>query len=298
MSEVTGSAPAAEGAPEGNTEPQEGAVKPETPPAPPSMKKKFQLKVDGEDIEEEIDFNDEEGMRSKLQLARAAKKRMAEAQAEKKKAFEIVKAFEADPKSVLARLGPKGRAIAEEFLLNQIQDDMLTPEQKELRDLKRENETFKEREAREKKEREEAQIAEKEKTFAESFQKTIIEALDKSGMPKSATNVKRLAFLMSKNIELGLELSPAELAEEWRQDRSKEHAAEFKDMTAEQFIALYGPEMTKKLRMHAVKELQEKQGMVFQNGKKVESPARSQEPQGPRSIEEYMEEARRRARGG
>lgn len=49
------------------------------------MKKKFQLKVDGEDIEEEVDFSDEEGMKSRLQLARAAKKRMAEAREEKKK---------------------------------------------------------------------------------------------------------------------------------------------------------------------------------------------------------------------
>lgn len=206
-------------------------------------------------------------------------------------------AFENNPESMLARLGPKGREIAEKFLLNQIQDEMLSPEEREFRQTKKERDELKaEKEAALKKQQDEARERE-EFQYAQTFQKTIIDALDQSGMPKTALNVRRLADLMSKNLELGLDLSPKELAEEWAKERASNNQAEIKEMTAEQFIKLYGADMAKKLRLHSLKELQEKQGMVFQGGKKIESSGPKVTESRPTSLEEYMEAARKRARG-
>ena len=98
---------------------------------PQALKKKLKLKVDGEEIEDEIDFNDEEGLKRKLQLSYAAKKRMEEAKAAKAKAFEIIKAFEEDPANVFKKLGPKGREAAERFLLEQLQEEAMDPKDKE-----------------------------------------------------------------------------------------------------------------------------------------------------------------------
>jgi hypothetical protein len=285
MSEATGSANSSAGsadvvsAPSENAQGSDVVENREAPKseAPPPLKKKYKLKVDGEDVEEEIDFNDEEGMRNRLQLARAAKKRMAEAQADKKKAFDIIQAFESDPQSMLKRMGPKGREIAEKYLLSQIEEEMLTPEQRELKTLKQENETFKQREAREKEEAAQKVAQQKEYEYAQNFQSTIIEAIEKAGLKKSPLLVKRMASLMAKNLEFGLELTADDLAAEVKGEVSTDLKDIVSSLDGDQLIALFGPEIANKIRKSDLKRLQEKQGLVFQNGKKsIESPAPKQ----------------------
>jgi hypothetical protein len=242
-----------------------------------AAKKQYKLMIDGKESVEDFDPSDDEAVRKELQLSRAAKKRMAEAVAEKRKAFEIVKAFEQDPESMLKRLGPKGREIAEKYLLAQINDDMLSPEAKELRDLKQENETYKQKEAREKQEREQAAATAKENEYAQSFQKTIIDALSKSGLPKTPELVKRMASVMSKNLELGLELTPDDLVAEVKSDLSGLLKSIIGDAEGEQLVAMFGVDVANKIRRHDLKGLQEKQGQVFNTKKPSNSPAPKQE---------------------
>lgn len=257
--------------------------------------KKYKLQIDGEEQEAEIDLNDDEAVRKELQLSRAAKKRMAEAKDDKKKAYEIIKAFEADPQTMLKRLGPKGREIAEQYLLEQINDEMLSPEQKRLRDLEAENKGYKDKEEKIKSDQEAKAQADKEYKYAQAFQATIIEALDKSGMPKTANHIKALARLMSKNLELGLDLTPQELADEWAQERTQDYSSDFKEMSAEQFIKLYGADMAKKLQKHAIKELQEKQSQIFQSGPaKVSGGGGESKQARPMSMDEWKESVERR----
>ena len=142
-----------------------------------ALKKKFKLVVDGEEIEDEVDWNDEEGLKKKLQMARAAEKRMSEAKAEKKKAMDIVRQWDTDPEGVLERMGARGREIAEKVLLKQIQDELMSPEERELRDLKKYKEMT---EAEKKKATEEAEAAKQAELtnhYAQQFQNTIISFL-------------------------------------------------------------------------------------------------------------------------
>ena len=53
--------------------------------------KKFKLKVDGEEFEEELDLSNEAELVKRLQLAKAAEKRITQAKTEKQKAMEILK---------------------------------------------------------------------------------------------------------------------------------------------------------------------------------------------------------------
>lgn len=260
-----------------------------------AQKERIKLKVDGEEIEEEIDWNDRDSRIKDRQLSLAAKKRMGEAQAEKRKAFEIIKAFESDPESMLKRLGPKGREIAEKFLLAQINDEMLTPEQKELRALKNENETYKQKDAREKAERE-AQVAQqKENEYAQSFQKTIIEALNKSGLPKTPELVKRMAAMMSKNLEYGLELSPDDLVAEVKSDLTALFKSIVGDADGDHLIGMFGDDVANKIRKSDIKKLMEKHGQVYQPGKKVEPVGgSSSEPSRPMSMDDWRESVNRR----
>lgn len=275
---------ASNGASEG-TPNEAGAA--ETAAAVASAKKKYLLKVDGQDIEEEFDSNDEESVKKMLQLGHGAKKRMAEAAADKKKAFEIVKAFESDPESMLRRLGPKGREIAEKYLVNILEDEMRSPEEREYRQLKKENETYKQREQGEKDEREKSVQAKKENDYAQSFQQTIIQALEKSKLPKTPELVKRMAGLMAKNLEYGLELTSDDLAEEAKKDLTSIIKSMIGDSDGDHLINLFGPDVANKIRKSDIKRLQEKQSEVFQGGK---SPSKATKAPTPVKGYETMEE--------
>lgn len=243
---------------------QEAQEQVEKKEAQQSFKKKLKLKVDGEEIEDEIDFNDEEGLKRKLQLSYAAKKRMEEAKAAKSKAFEIIKAFEEDPANVFRKLGPKGREAAERFLLEQIQEEMLDPKDKELRDLKKYKEQVEAEKEQSKKEREKQALAEQEAKYAQEFQKTIIDALGKSGLPKSPEMVKRFARIMQKNLELGLELTADDLVDEVKSDITSIIKSIVGEADGDHLINLFGEDVANKIRKSDIRKLQEKQGQVFQ----------------------------------
>lgn len=243
---------------------QEGQEQAEKKEAQQSFKKKLKLKVDGEEIEDEIDFNDEEGLKRKLQLSYAAKKRMEEAKAAKAKAFEIIKAFEEDPANVFKKLGPKGREAAERFLLEQIQEEAMDPKDKELRDLKKYKEEMEAEKEKAKQEREKQALAEQEAKYAQEFQKTIIDALSKSGLPKSPEMVKRFARIMQKNLELGLELTADDLVDEVKSDITSIIKSIVGEADGDHLINLFGEDVANKIRKSDIRKLQEKQGQVFQ----------------------------------
>lgn len=251
-----------------------------TPAEVKSMKEKFKLKVDGEEIEEELDWNDKESIKNKLQLAAAAKKRIAESKTEKQKAMEILRAFE---DGTLLSKHPNARKLAEDLLLAQIQEDMLDPKDKEIRDLKSKNEKYEKTEKQKADEAAKAASDKKEYAIAQEFQNTIIGALNKSGLPKTPKLVQRAADLMSKNLDLGLTLTIDDLVSELKGETTNSLKSIIKDADGEQLIAMFGEDIAKKIRMYDLKKLQESQGKVFQRGSK-------QQPEAPRHADgkQYM----------
>lgn len=247
----------------------EATATPEQKQAMAQLKEKFKLTVDGEEFEEEVDWNNKEDIKRRLQLAAAAKKRMGEAKEEKRKAFEIVKAFEQDPASILKRLGPKGREAAEKYLLADIEEQMLSPEEKEYRMTKAELAKYKDMEAKQKEEQEKSVKSAQEMKYAQEFQTTIISALEKlgyskGGLPIPPNLVKNMANLMAKNLDLGLDLTPEDLAEEVHKEKLSDLTLITKDMDGEQLVRFFGTETANKIRKHDLKMLQEKQNQIPQ----------------------------------
>lgn len=261
-------------------------------------KRKIKLKIDGQEIEEEYDPNDEEAIRRDRQLARAAEKRMSEARDKTKKAFEIIQAFEKDPETMLARLGPKGREIAEKYLLKQIQDEMLTPEQKQAREEKEELERYrKEKQTAAEKEAAD-ELSKQENEYAQQFQNTIIDAVKKSGLPKSPELVKRMASLMAKNLDLGLDLTADDLVFEVKKDLTSMLKSVIGDADGEQLIEMFGPDVANKIRKSDLRKLQEGQMKVFGNTPKNDGGNRPPErPKRPQTIEEWRADVARRVNG-
>lgn len=277
-----------------NTESQ---ATPETKAEIKAAKERFKYTIDGEDVEEEIDLSDKEGLRKRLQMAHAADKRMTEAKSAKQKAYEIVKAFEEDPANIFKRLGPKGREAAEKFLLEQINEELLTPEQKQARDEKRELEELRKEKAKQKEEAEKSELSAKEQKYASEFQTTIIQALEKCKLPKSPRLVADVARLWSKKMDTGVDLDADDLAKMILDERSGDQKALVKDMDGDQLIAYFGEEIANKIRMSDLKKLREKQGQVFESKKPNEpgAPAGAK-PNRPMTMDEWKEYINRRVK--
>lgn len=254
-----------------------------------ALKEKFKFVVDGQEVEEEIDLSDREALKKRFQLGYASEKRMAEAKAAQHKAMSIVKAFEEDPANIFKRMGPKGREAAEKFLLEQIQEDMMSPEEKEFKMTKAELAKYKADDEKRKVESEKQALTAQESKYAQEYQTTIISALEKSGLPKTPTLVRDAAKLMAKNLELGLDLDANDLAALIKESRGGDIKAMIKDMDGDQIVSLLGDDVANKIRKADLKKLKEKQGQVFQSGQSGESKSPGKQPQ-TQSIREWKEQ--------
>lgn len=302
MSEVTGGADAsASSAPESqsvneytestNTETQSSEAKP-TESQKQAMMKKFKLKVDGEEFEKEIDLNDESALAKELQLSHAAKKRMEEAVATKRKAAELIKQLD-DPEAILRKLGPKGLEIAEKFLFEKLKMDSMTDQERKYYEMEMKIKDIEEREAKQREMIEKTEAEKKESEIGQKLQSTIIEAIEKTGLPKSPELVKRMAALYKKNLQYGLELSPDDLAQEVKGEVSGFVQSIAKDADAEKLVALIGEDGVKKIQKYAIYKLKEKQQAQFARANGQDSAPKRKESR-PLSIDEWKEQIEKR----
>ena len=103
------------------------------------LRRKFKIKVDGEELEEEIDLSDEEAIIRKLQLAAVAQKRMQEKALYEKKYGQLDK----DIRSFFEILKNNPREILEDPNLNidlkQLAEQILNEEIEEAQKMLRKN---------------------------------------------------------------------------------------------------------------------------------------------------------------
>lgn len=219
-----------------------------TEPAKP-QKRKFTYKADGQEITEELDDNE---LQSKLSLAKAAQKRIQEASSIKKQHEQVMKLLKENPMELLNNeqlMGQKKfREIAEQFLLQQIEQESMSPEQRAQAEMKRRLEQYEQQESQRKQEAEQAQMQKLENHYAEQYEKSIITALEASRLPKTPTTVKRMAQLMAKNLEHGLDLEPAQLAQLVREDYQSELKSLIGDLDAEGLVSMFGDDVANKIR--------------------------------------------------
>ena len=260
--------------------------------------KKFKLKVDGQEIEEEIDLNDEETIKRHLQMSKAANKRMSEAAKARQQAETIIHAIRTDLKGALSNpdaLGLKRedvRKIAEELLAEELENEMLSPEQKELKELRKQVAERKAKEQEAEKERIEKESIELQQRYADDYDKKISEALNTSGLPKTAKTVKRMAQLMYQNLEHGYELEPKHLVDIVREEYLQEIKELFSASDADAMLKLMGDDVANKIRKADLARLRQ----IKPEFKKPEPLQEEDRPQRKKTTEEWLAEARKRAR--
>jgi hypothetical protein len=174
---------------------------------------KFKIKVNGEEKEVELDWNDKESIIRKLQLAEAAQQAM-QAKAETEKAFEReVGRLKDDPWSVLEELGYNPDELAEARIQRIIDDAQKSPEQKAREQEQAELQALRDR-IKKQEEREQQLEYEKIQAKAEAdLDAEIDEALSSTTeLPKSQYVKRRvadaLAWAMDQTDEVGNALYP------------------------------------------------------------------------------------------
>lgn len=265
-------APAAPSTPEPVTE-----SAPETPGSPPSLPdegagtgnageaaksaeavaKRWKLKIDGK--EEELD---EKTVLTYAQKGKAADKRLEEATKKERMAQSFLDAIRKDPLGVLTHqdIGFNFDEIAEKHLISKYQREQMSPEQRELLEARSKLEAYEsEKKTYEQKVAEDRQHKADE-AVALDLDKTFSQALKASGLPKTPVTVKRMAALMLKNLELGLDLAPDQVVELVREDMQVEIRELLSSADGEMLMKLLGDEPAKRLRQYDLARVRGKPG--------------------------------------
>lgn len=238
------------------------AVKAPQLPPPASSKKKYQIKVDGRQEDLEFDPSNEEEVKKHLQMSRVAQKRMqqfTEYEGNVKTLFELLKS---DPIKVLSdpRLGiteETRKHMAEMIINNEIQELQKTPEQREKEKLQRDYENLKKQHEEEKKSREQQEFSRMQQQYAVQFDNEISDAIDKSGLPKTSTTVKRFADALMFATQNGISLSARELAPLIK----KQVLSDYREMTSslpdDEFEEWLGKDNSNRLRKRSIQRLKQ-----------------------------------------
>lgn len=158
----------------------------------------YKVKVDGADREVSL-----EDLQRGYSHGTAAQERMAQASEMRDQAAAVLKIFKENPRLAFEKLGVDAKTFAQQVLSEHMEDEMLTPEQKELRRLKGFEKSHLDKV---KAEEETKRKADEEKLNADTsaeMQRQIIDVLTTAGLPKNQHTVGRIAFYWDSAIRAG-----------------------------------------------------------------------------------------------
>lgn len=235
-----------------------GTVGTQATTAPKTPSEKYELKVNGRTTS-----LTREELIAKAQLGMSADERFAMAAQKSKEVEGILSQFK-DKKTLMKalsdpRLGHMKddlREVVEQWYTEEfIEPEKMTPEQRRLKEIEKELRSYKEKETTAQKESEAKQMAEMTAKETEHFQASIIGALEKSGLPRTKSVVRKMAFYMHQNLEKGWDAPMELIIEQVKRDRQDDIADIINSSDMDTLESYFGPELFKKLRKHDLTKL-------------------------------------------
>lgn len=217
-----------------------------------AVKRKFKVKID--DQEKEID---EDELVRDYQLKQASYKKMSEAAKLRKEAEDFFELLKTNPKKALThpKINADLRTLAEDFLKEQLEEELLDPKDKEIKKLKREMDEIRaEKEALKKKEEDERAAAMQQK-YQEQFTQVLEEALKLSGLPRNKRSINRVIDYIEQALDNDIEVTPKDIAKMAREDYESDVKALFGSTDPESLLSMFGEETITKLRKADLKKL-------------------------------------------
>lgn len=292
MSEETGAVESTvdTGQTETTISPETGA--PET--ALEAAVRKFKVKIDG--AEQEVD---EAELLRGYQTTTAAQKKFNEAAMMRKQAEELLNLAKTNPRKMLEHpaIGANMQQLIEEYIAEKLEEDSLSAEERELRDVKRRLQAYEEeRQAAEERAKQE-QLEKYTQVYEQQLSEGIVSALETSGLPKTEATVRNMAQYMMTAYENGLNVSPADVVEFVKKDYINQITALFGAANEDTLLALLGDQVTNKVVKGHMKKAQSSIKPAEQKVTTLTQPVKRGSREGPTLTREELD-ARIRERLG
>lgn len=212
----------------------------------PQEKKKYKVKVDGQDLEVE-----EEELIKGYGLRKASHKMYEEGVKAKQNFDALVKAL-GDEDALLQILQKRGHdpiKLAEKVLGRHIDEQTMDPREKELRDARAENERLKKAREADIEAARQQRINIKKEALVASMTEEFTQALDKvSGLPKTKENVAKMAEYIARAAkEEGWKMSAEEAATLVLQDLDGYGESNLRNASGEKLLKILGDEAVTRL---------------------------------------------------
>lgn len=211
---------------------------------------KRKLKIKEGDQEVEVDEDEVlKVYKSRKEHQRAANKELQEGKAARKQAEEFL-AMMKDPEKfweVAEKLGHKGRELAEKLMVKQLEDELMDPREKELRDAKAKLKQIEDMEKAQKEQLETKRMEEMKQKYVKDFETQFISALQESQLPPTKPMIAEMAKKISQAAKIGYKLSPKEAATLVKEDVQKAQLNLVGNADGETLLRLFGDEVAKKI---------------------------------------------------
>ena len=225
--------------------------------------KKLKLKVDGQEIDEDFDLDDEERLVRELQMSKMGQKRAQEKAQLEKEISKFMEALQKDPLSLLqAELGMNTDQIIEEYINKQIEQAKKSPEQIEREKLEAELKQIRDEREREKQTAKEHELARLQQQEFERYDMLMDQALTKSNLPRNPLYVKKIADYMLAAVEAGYDVTPEDVIPLVQQELQDDLSEMFKVLPEEMIEKMLGDQVLNKLRKRRVQKAADAQKAV------------------------------------
>lgn len=185
----------------------------------------YTITVDGEEMQVDL-----ETLKKDYQLAQASHKRFqqaAEIQKQNQQLQQVLAQAKRDPSGFMNWLGIDPKGFSEEYLIAQLEEEMMSPEERKISEYERELQRYKAQEEREAQQRKQAEMDALTKQAAEQIDNEIADALQDLGYgvdnPPPARVIARIADYMlagldSKGEQLSAKNAYARVKKDYEQD--------------------------------------------------------------------------------
>lgn len=217
---------------------------------PAEIARMFKVTIDGS--EREVS---EDELRRGYSHGAAANERMRVAHETQSMAEEVLKIFKENPKLAFQKLGVDAKTFAEQVLSEHIEDSLLTPEQKELREARKFMKDKADSEAKSKAEAQAAQEAAYRDQVSTQLQTDIVSTLGESGLPRNEYTVGRMAYYLDSAIRAGYDnVTAKDIIGHVKQEYERDVKALLQSVPENGLLDFLGDDFTKKtVKAHLAK---------------------------------------------
>ena len=178
---------------------------------------------------------------------------------------EIASMIQSDPWTLLQRAGYDPRKLAEEYLTQAIEEDMMPESERELKRVRLERDELERQYKEEMERREQEQMQGAIQQAQQEISSQIIDALSSSSLPKSPDVVKRIANYMLIAEQKGINVNPKQVIPLVEEDFKNLNASILKSLDPTKRISYIGEDLLKQIRQDDLARLKTTQSQASQS---------------------------------